>query len=62
MTSKHKTQMTDKLWAIHMIMAGQILRALIDFIDAPKADKPRLEQRLFNAVKKRSHYSQRPSA
>ncbi len=54
--------MTDKLWAIHMIMAGQILRALIDFIDAPKADKPRLEQRLFNAVKKRSHYSQRPSA
>lgn len=62
MTSRYKTQMTDKLWSIHMIMAEQILRAFFDFLDAPEVDKPVLEKRLFNAIKKRSRYSQRPSA
>lgn len=61
MTS-NKTQMTDRLWSMHRIMAEQIMRAFFDFEAAHEADKPRLEKRLLNAIKKRGRYPHKPFA
>ena len=59
---KYKTQMTDRLWSMHRIMAEQIMKAYLDFEAAPELDKSRLEQRLLHAITKRGQYSHKPSA
>ena len=59
---RSKNQMTDRLWGMHRIMAEKIMKAYFDFEAAPKLDKSRLEQRLLNAITKRSQYSHKPSA
>jgi len=59
---RNKTQMTDRLWCMHRVMAEKIKKAYFDFENAHELDKSRLEKILLHAITKRSKYSHKPSA